>query len=129
MSKIERIRLLVVDDEDAIRRSLAEYLEDFDFEVDEADSGEEAIKRCQGNKYDAAIVDLRLPGITGDSLIDQLHQDYPEMKFMIHTGSCEFKVSEELLKIGISQNQIILKPVTDLNNLVERIRDFVGKRL
>lgn len=126
MSAEQKTRLLIIDDEKAIRRSMAEYLEDFDFEVEEAESGEIAINKCLENVFDAAIVDLRLPGVTGDALIIQLHKKYPQMKFMIHTGSCEFKIPEQLKELGITDGHIIHKPVIDLNKLVEQIRELTS---
>ena len=127
MDADKKIKILIVDDEDAIRRSLAEYLEDFEFKVEESSNAEDAISKCQSDTFDAAIVDLRLPGMTGDALIKILHNRYPEMKFMIHTGSCEFKITEELGKIGLGKDNIIIKPVTDLKKLIERIKFITGK--
>jgi DNA-binding response OmpR family regulator len=57
--------LLIVDDETALRETIAERLADHGFLVEQADSGEQAIERLTAFAFDILITDLRLPGIDG----------------------------------------------------------------
>ncbi|GAB6904970.1 Response regulator receiver domain protein (CheY-like) [Desulfosarcina cetonica] len=108
------IRVLVVDDEPSIRNSLVEFLEDFEFNVSSADSAEEALDLIACFPFDIAIVDIRLPRLDGDSLIMQAHRLRPTMRFLIHTGSVEYKLGEDLCRIGILPEHVFLKPQMDL---------------
>ena len=63
---------------------------------------------------DVALVDIRLPKMDGDSLILQAHRLNPQMRFLIHTGSVEYKLPDELKTAGVGQEHIFLKPQMDL---------------
>lgn len=122
------IRVLVVDDEVSVCKSLVGFLEDFDFEVASAASAETALKLATEETFDVAIVDLRLPGISGEALILQAHKEVPDLKFLIHTGSVGYRLSEELKQIGILPAHVYLKPMDDLNELVEGIKNLVNEK-
>jgi len=124
----DAIRTMVIDDESSIRESLSEFLEDFDFEVIPAESGEEALALMKEQKYDVAVVDLRLPGMSGESMIVKAHAMNPDMRFLIHTGSVDYRISKTLSEIGITPENLFLKPLPDLMLLVERIRNLVHGR-
>lgn len=119
------IRVLVVDDEPFVRNSLVEFLEDYDFEVSSAASAEEMLEILSRRQQDVAIVDLRLPGMNGDALIHQAHEVLPSMRFLIHTGSVDYQLSEDLVNIGVRQEHVILKPQPNLVSIVERINELV----
>ena len=110
-----QIRVLVVDDEPSIRNSLVEFLEDCHFDVSAADSAESALDLIARITIDVALVDIRLPKLDGDSLILQAHQLRPRMRFLIHTGSVEYKLPEELKSFGVTQDHVFLKPQMDLS--------------
>ncbi len=114
-------RVLVVDDESSIRESLAEFLRDFGMQVDVSASAEEALIRLNEIPYDLLIIDLRLPGITGDAMIPKAHKLQPDLRYLIHTGSIDYRLSSELITLGLSPDQIILKPLSDLNSLIGKI--------
>ena len=113
--------VLVVDDESSIRESLAEFLRDFGMQVDVSANAEEALSRLAEKPYDVLIVDLRLPGITGDAMIPKAHKLQPELRYLIHTGSIDYRLSSELISLGLTPEQIILKPLSDLNSLLNKI--------
>ncbi len=115
------IRVLVVDDEPSIRNSLVEYLQDCQFDVSAADSAEGALDLIARIPIDVALVDIRLPKLDGDSLILQAHLMRPGMRFLIHTGSVEYKLTDELKSFGISNEHVFLKPQMDLSVFKEAI--------
>lgn len=121
----EPFRILVIDDEISIRESLCAFLEDYDYLVESAESAEEALERLQQEHFDLSIVDMRLPGESGDVFIVKAIRLVPGLRFLIHTGSVEFHLSEELKQLGITTEHVYLKPLNDLTLLVEG----VSKRL
>jgi DNA-binding NtrC family response regulator len=124
MSSSSLIKVLVVDDEPSIRKSLQEFLDDFNFAVTSADSAEAALKLIAVHHFDVGIIDLRLPGMNGDVLIKNAHQMNPKMKFIIHTGSVGYQISQELLNAGMKPEHVFLKPLPDLNMITDAIREF-----
>lgn len=122
----EIVRVLIVDDDRSIRQSLAMFLEDYDFEVSQAGSGEEALELLPEFDPDVAIVDLRLPDTTGDVLIQKLHALNPSTRFLIYTGSTNFQITEEIKAVGLSNEHILSKPQNSLGIFIELINDFQG---
>ena len=114
-------RILIVDDESSIRESLAEFLRDFGMLVDTATNAEEALDLLAEKPFDLLVADLRLPGMTGDVMIPKAKQLQPNLRFLIHTGSIDYRLSNDLLSLGITPNQVILKPLSDLTVLVDTI--------
>ena len=119
------IRVLVVDDEPAIRKSLVSFLEDYDFQVFSAKSSEQALKILSSVPCQVAIVDLRLPGINGDTMILNAKNLYPSLRFLIHTGSVNFQLSADLTAVGIRQEHLIVKPQYDLSVFIKAIERLV----
>jgi len=121
-------RILIVDDEPSIRGSLSAYLEDFGYNIQTAESAEVALEIIDKNTFDIAVVDLRLPIMSGDALILEIHKKYPDILFLIHTGSVDYKLSEDLINIGILPEHILLKPLRSLNNLIESIKGIIVEK-
>lgn len=68
------MRILVVDDEDRIRRLLRMYLEREDYVIDEAANGEEALEKATVNDYDCILLDLMMPGKDGIEVCRELRE-------------------------------------------------------
>ena len=126
MSIEKTVNILVVDDEFSIRDSLKLFMEDFDYNVTTAESAEEALAFSKHMIFDLAIVDLRLPGISGDKLILKLKEFQSDIKFLIHTGSTEYKVSAQLENIGVHKAHILIKPIPDLRDLITKIEQTLN---
>ncbi len=127
MSEGSSIRVLIIDDEPAIYRSLGEFLEDCDFEVMSAENAEDAFNILKNKPQDVAIVDLRLPSMNGETLILKAHEMQPALRYLIFTGSDEYTLSEELENIGIRPEHIISKPLSNLSLMVEAIQELMHK--
>ena len=119
-------RVLVIDDELSIRGSLSEFLEDFDFQVTSAASAEEALEILTSQPYDAVIVDLRLTGMSGDMMIPRAHLLQPNLLFLIHTGSVGYHLSEELLRLGMTSENVMYKPLSDMMILINFLENRLG---
>lgn len=119
-------RVLVVDDEPLIADSLLVYLQDEGMEVITADSGEEALElaRTSGG-FNVCIMDMRLPGVDGNRAIRELASLYPTMKFVIHTGSVDYSLPDDLRSLGVSENYLFRKPLSDMASLADAVRELV----
>lgn len=115
------ISVLIIDDEESVRTSLAEFLDDYDFDVTTAVSGEEGLQLLREQRFQVAVVDLRLPGINGEAFILRAQDFAPQMRYLIHTGSVDYAVSRELREMGIGPEHLYAKPQSDLMRLIEGI--------
>ena len=128
MTNDSNIRVLIVDDETDVRESLAAFLDDYGFITEACTSTEEARDLLRENTYDVCIADLRLPGLSGEDLILLAHTRYPELRYIIHTGSISYNLPDELRAIGIRPIHVFHKPVRVLTLLVKCIKELVGNR-
>jgi len=119
------IKILVVDDEDVVNANLEAFLEDEGFTVFTAGSGEAALRLMDRQRLDVGIIDMRLPGMDGNTLILKAHQKQPLMKFLIHTGSTNYALPPALLDMGLTKEQVFRKPLSDLSVLTRTINQLV----
>ncbi len=121
------IKILLVDDEEIVRITLEAYLEDEGFSVISANSGEEALEMLADQSIDIGIIDMRLPGIDGNTLISKLNKLRPEMKFIIHTGSMGYTLPDSLAGLGISDELVFKKPIKSMTKFTDMIKKLTGK--
>lgn len=119
------VRVLILDDEEMYRINLTDFFLDEGFSVTTAGSGEIALESVINEKLDVVVVDMRLPGIDGNTFISRAHKIRPELRFIIHTGSTAYSIPNELREIGISEEQVFFKPLDDFSILVEAIRKLL----
>lgn len=120
-------KILVVDDEQMIRINLEAFLEDEGFAVLTAASGEEAIAILTKEPDIAvAIVDIRLSGIDGNTVIMTGYKISPKTKYILHTGSAEYALTPELMALGITNAQILYKPLIDMQALLDVLQQLLG---
>ncbi|GAU09082.1 response regulator [Desulfoplanes formicivorans] len=116
------LKILIVDDEAGVRESLADYLEDLGFTVFTAENGEKALDVLADHPMDLAIVDVRLPGIDGTQTIVKARNIQPDLRYIVHTGSVTYQIAPELKAMGITSEQILHKPVSNLETIIQTIR-------
>ncbi|MFH1154677.1 MAG: response regulator [Pseudomonadota bacterium] len=116
------VKVLVLDDEESIRQSIAAYLEDEGILVFQASSGEEAIDIVSNTPIEAAVVDIRLPGMDGNSFMVKAGQIRPGIRFVVHTGSADYILPESVMAIGVGPENVFIKPVHDLRILMEALK-------
>ena len=83
--------------------------------------GESAIQMQQELPFDVCIVDIRMPGMGGGETILKFHQIAPDSRFVICTGSPQFALSPALRELGLSERDIVRKPVLDMKIFVALI--------
>jgi DNA-binding NtrC family response regulator len=86
MSESKKGRILVVDDDEGIRKVVAEALRSEGYLVDAVSNGKDAVEKSQTNFYNLALVDIRLPDMEGTKLLTSMKQTTPEMIKIILTG-------------------------------------------
>ena len=122
-------RVLVVDDEPFIVAGLQVFLEDEGMQVASAGSGEEAVDIINNDPdFDVCIIDMRLPGIDGDTTLRALHKICPDLRFIIHTGSADYHIPDDLRAAGIDEKQTFAKPLLDMTPLAATIVALANDR-
>lgn len=122
---MDAVRLLVVDDEKDVRRSLTDYFEDEGFTVFAASSAEEGWEILDSNSVDVCVVDMRLPGCDGNEFIAVSAEKFKNMKFLVYTGSTAYGIPGELLSLGMSNQDVFNKPVDDMSIILNRINELL----
>jgi CheY-like chemotaxis protein len=116
--------VLILDDEEQVRTNLVTYLSDEGFELHEARNGEEGLACVRRAPIDVGVVDMRLPGMDGNTFILRAHEIRPTLRFIVHTGSMTYDVPERLRAIGVTPGEVLHKPISDLSRLVRAIRSL-----
>lgn len=119
-------RVLVMDDEQNIRESILDYLEDCGFHAVAAASAEEALGMSDLDHVAVAIVDIRLGGMDGVNFIKRVHAQYPAISFLIHTGSTDFQLDTELRAIGLTDRDVFYKPLLDMSIFQRVLAEKIG---
>lgn len=120
-------KILVVDDEELIRRTVAKILKKSDFEVFLAEDGYHAVAMAKEQTFDMVISDVRMPGIDGVETIRQIKEIQPDIYSIIITGYASEETPVQALKVGV--NDYIFKPfeIDTFNHSV--LRNIVNLRL
>jgi DNA-binding NtrC family response regulator len=118
MDKLARI--IVVDDDESIRKVLATILEEKGYTVDTAENGKQAIEKTEKNFYNLGLFDIRLPDIEGTELLAKVKDTTPRMRKIIVTGYPSLPNAVEALNKGA--DAYILKPF-DMDKVLQTIKE------
>jgi DNA-binding NtrC family response regulator len=94
------IKILVVDDEDYMREVVRRALENVSFEVDEAADGKTALEMLRKYPYNVIITDLRMPGLTGEAILEEALSLFPETIVIVMTGFGNIQSAVEAIRRG-----------------------------
>ena len=117
--------LLLVEDEAPLRETLADRLVEHGFEVEQADSGEQAIEKLAEFAFDIVITDLRLPGLDGTRVLEAALLRYPDIVGIIVTGYGTVKDAVEAIKRGATD--FVTKPF-QFDELLHALNSALEKR-
>jgi DNA-binding NtrC family response regulator len=117
----EARRILVVDDDPGIGQMLTKALARHGFEVDATTSADEALEKTEARGYDAALVDLVMPGRDGADLSETLRRRFPGLPIGLLTGYTHSPLIPAVEKSGMA---VFKKPV-----LIQDLVDFLQREL
>lgn len=123
---VKKINLLIVDDEVEFLAALGERLEMRDFAVHTATSGEEALQLCGAEKFDLALIDLKMPGMDGRQLLARLKAEHQHLEVIVLTGHGSLGNAVECVKLGAFG--YLPKPYK-LDDLLEVLKNAYAERL
>ncbi|MFP4531388.1 MAG: response regulator [Desulfobacterales bacterium] len=122
-------RVLVIDDEADIREILQVVLEDAGFQVEAAENGEIGLDRCQAVRPHIVITDIRMPGIDGIRVLEEVKNKFPEIEVIVITAFSDMEVAIRALQLDASD--FITKPIneTALEVALNRAKDrYLSKK-
>ncbi len=117
-------KILIIDDEKSIRKTLREILEYEKYQVDEAADGAEGLSMLQKSKYDIILCDIKMPKMDGIEVLDKIMQLSADMPVVMISGHGTIETAVEAVKKGAFD--FIAKPL-DLNRLLVTIRNAMDK--
>jgi len=101
--------ILIVDDEPIVRESIGDWLKDAGYQVVTAASGEEALELVEQQDFGVMVVDIRLPGKTGISVLKEVKALKPEIKSIVITAYSTADLAAEAAKLGAVD--FLIKPI------------------
>lgn len=122
----EKIKLLIVDDEVQFLNALAQRLEIRGFHVTKATNGAEALQAARSDKFDLALLDLKMPGLDGKEVLQLLKKEHKHLEVIILTGHGSLDSAAECTKLGAFG--YLPKPY-ELENLIKVLKEAYEERL
>jgi len=123
--KFNQKTILVIDDEDAIRQSFMDYLEDLDFKVIPAQNGRIGLEIFEKEKIDLITVDLRMPEIDGLEVLTKVNETSPDTPIIVVSGTGVISDAVEALHKGAWD--YLLKPIEDFSMLQHAVNNALEK--
>jgi len=118
-------RILVIDDDESVRKTIAAILQDEGYIVDTAENGKEAIEKSNANFYNLALIDIRLSDMKGTKLLTAMKETTPKMVKIIVTGYPALSNAIEAVNRGA--DAYVLKPV-NIDDLLNTIKEHLKKQ-
>ena len=104
-------RILVIDDEADIREILQVVLEDAGFQVSPAPDGEVGLRLCESDPPHIVITDIRMPGIDGIAVLEQIKNRYVDIEVIVITAFSDMDVAIRALQLDASD--FVTKPINE----------------
>ncbi len=117
-------KILIIDDEKAIRRSIREILEFEKYEIEEAEDGVQGLDMALKNNYDIVLSDIKMPKLDGIELLQKLIDAKCESALIIMSGHGNIETAVDAVKRGAYD--YLAKPI-DLNRLLVTMRNAMQK--
>jgi two-component system KDP operon response regulator KdpE len=118
------IRILVVDDELAIRRALRPPLLELGFQVAEASRGEEALQLLRAGGYDVVLLDINMPGIGGIETLRRIRNFAPRLPILMLT--VRDQEEDKVAALDLGADDYVTKPFS-MRELIARIRTAIRR--
>ena len=109
MGDEQSLRILLIDDEEIVHQTLSPYLQDSGHQVDNVREGLKAIELIKAKEYDLALIDVRMPGMDGLSLLSRISEIRPDLSSVIITGHGNMEMVIQALRSGAAD--FLTKPI------------------
>jgi DNA-binding NtrC family response regulator len=112
--------VLIVDDEPIVRESIRDWLVDAGYQVATAENGEKALEMIEKEDFGIMIVDVRLPGKTGITVLKEVKVLKPQVKSIVITAYSSTELAAEAMKLGAVD--YLIKPIApdELERLIQK---------
>jgi two-component system, NtrC family, nitrogen regulation response regulator NtrX len=117
--------ILIVDDEKAIRKTLSEILSYEGYKIEDAENGEEALKKLKEKSYDVVLCDIKMPKVDGIEFLEKSKEINPDIPIIMISGHGTIETAVEAVKKGAFD--YVAKP-PDLNRLLITIRNALDRQ-
>ena len=122
----DKIKLLVVDDEERFLKTLTQRLTLRDFDVTPVNNGKDAIETARQQAFHLALVDLKMPGMSGEEVLEALKQNDPHIEVVILTGHGSIDSAVYCTKMGC--HSYLQKPC-ETDELMRVLKDAYQSRI
>ncbi len=119
-----KARILIVDDEENICKTLARHFQYLDYEVQTACNGIRALAIMDESKFEVVISDIRMPEMDGVELLQKIRQDFPMTRVIMMTGYVTME--NALACLRFNADTCIFKPIEDLSELENAVDSAVN---
>lgn len=106
----EKANILIVDDEEVVRLSHLRTLAEADCNAEVAWNGTEALRAMERRPFDVILLDLRMPGLDGMSVLKTIKERWPESEVVVITGYPSIDTAKEAVRLGAYH--YLAKPVS-----------------
>ncbi len=115
------IRILVVDDEEIVRASLVDWLQEDGYQAESAENGFEALRMIRERPWDIAMVDLKMPKMDGLELLQKAKEISPDIQIIIITAYATVHTAVQAIKMGAYD--YLIKPCDpeEISMLIKRL--------
>lgn len=120
-----RYSILIVDDEERLRRSLSFILQKENYRVVSAATAEEALECLKLQEYDLMFLDLNLPGMSGTDLLTAVHKQFPQLPVLILTAHAALESAIQAIRLGA--RDYLLKPAEPVD-ILTRVAEILSER-
>jgi len=124
-STADRPAVLIVDDEEGIRKLLTAVLSEKGYSADSCATGQEAIEKADGRFYDVALIDIFLPDVSGVELLKRMRERKPRTRKIIMTGHPSLQNAVEALNRGA--DAYMMKPL-DVEKVLATVKEQLEKQ-
>ncbi|MDH7479946.1 MAG: sigma-54 dependent transcriptional regulator, partial [Syntrophomonadaceae bacterium] len=127
-------KILVVDDEESVRRLLQTVLKKEGYKTETAENGEAALRMIERQHYDMAIIDVRMPVMGGMELFQVLREKHPEITVIVITAFAGVDTAVEAMRLGaynyiskpfnLSEIRVNVKRALEIKDLMEEVKEL-----
>jgi len=117
--------ILIIDDEAALRQSLARILQQAGFETTTAENAEQGFAFIETTTFDLVFMDLRMPGMAGLDALKHIHNSYPALPVVLFTAQPDLNSAVEALRSGATD--YLLKPLKP-QAIIERAKKIIAAK-